>query len=120
MGNKHYSRCIDKRHTLRYYSIVTKVFEWNEEKNQKLIRERGISFEAIVSRVEEEDILAIISGKGRYKNQKQYIVAVSGYAYVVPFVEETGKIFLKTIIPSRRMTKQYLTGGISDEEISSG
>jgi hypothetical protein len=28
----------------------------------------------------------------------------------VPFVEDDGRIFLKTIIPSRKMTKQYLGG----------
>ena len=95
-------------------------FEWSEEKNQKLIHERGISFEAIVSRIEEGDILEMVPGKGKYKNQKQFMIAVSGYVYVVPFVEENEKIFLKTIIPSRKMTKRYLTGDVSDEEISSG
>jgi hypothetical protein len=38
-------------------------------------------------------------------------VDVSGYVYVVPFVEDGEKVFLKTIIPSRKMTKKHLLGG---------
>jgi predicted nucleic acid-binding protein len=32
---------------------------------------------------------------------------VDGYVYAVPFVESDTEIFLKTIIPSRKATKQY-------------
>lgn len=39
------------------------------------------------------------------------IVNVENYAYIVPFVEDDVKVFLKTIIPSRKMTKKYLTKG---------
>ncbi len=86
------------------------VFEWDKEKNQKLFRERKISFEAVISQIEEEGILDIIDGHGRYKHQKQYILAINNYVYIVPFVEEGEKIFLKTIIPSRKLTKRYLLG----------
>ena len=34
--------------------------------------------------------------------------------YLVPFVESEEEIFLKTIIPSRKATKQYI--GESDEQ----
>lgn len=87
-----------------------KSFEWNREKNLRLIHERGISFEAIVSHVEAGLIIALARGKGKFSHQKQFIVAVNGYVYVVPFVEDENKIFLKTIIPSRQMTKKYLSG----------
>jgi hypothetical protein len=36
------------------------------------------------------------------------IVGVEGYAYLVPFVEEEGYFFLKTIIPSRKATRDFL------------
>jgi hypothetical protein len=39
-----------------------------------------------------------------------FIVNVEGYACIVPFVESDKEIFLKTIIPSRKMTKLYLGG----------
>ena len=39
------------------------------------------------------------------------VVAADGYACLVPFVEEADYLFLKTIIPSRKATRDYLTGG---------
>jgi len=49
----------------------------------------------------------------RYPGQKISVVLVEGYAYLVPFVENDEEIFLKTIIPSRKATRQYVGG--SDE-----
>jgi hypothetical protein len=46
--------------------------------------------------------------KGRYPNQKISVVLIEGYAYLVPFVEDKDEICLKTIIPSRKATKQYI------------
>jgi uncharacterized DUF497 family protein len=90
---------------------VKKVFDWDNEKNKKLIRERKISFEAIVSLIESGNIIATVTGKGRYAHQKQFIVEMNKYIYVVPFVEDDQKIFLKTIIPSRKLTKKFLSRG---------
>ena len=36
------------------------------------------------------------------------VVEVGGYAYLVPFVEEDDHFFLKTIIPSRRATRDFI------------
>ena len=36
------------------------------------------------------------------------VLNIEGYAYLVPYVEEGGTRFLKTIIPSRKATKEYL------------
>ncbi|MFA6599544.1 MAG: toxin [Candidatus Omnitrophota bacterium] len=87
-----------------------KVFDWDNEKNKKLIRERQISFEAIVSLMEGGHLVATVSGKGKYAHQKQWIVEMNNYIYVVPFVEDEQKVFLKTIIPSRSLTKKFLSG----------
>ena len=89
-----------------------KYYEWNEEKNEKLKKERNISFEIIVSQIELGHLLDIVEqpNKEKYKNQKIYVVEYENYAYLIPFVEEADKIFLKTIIPSRRATKKYLEG----------
>lgn len=94
---------------------VNKAFQWDKEKNQKLIKGRRISFEAIVSHIEEGHVIAVAEGKGKFQHQKQYIVAVNNYIYIVPCVEDGEKIFLKTIIPSRKMTKRYLLKGGQDE-----
>ena len=49
----------------------------------------------------------------QYPGQKISVVLVESYVYLVPFVENDEEIFLKTIIPSRKATKQYI--GESDE-----
>ena len=38
------------------------------------------------------------------------------YVYLVPFVEDEQTVFLKTIIPSRKATKQYLEKEADDHE----
>ena len=85
-----------------------KYYEWNEEKNRKLKRERRISFEECLSAIESGRILDIIENKEKYPGQKVFILEIGNYAYLVPFVEDRKKIFLKTIIPSRKATKKYL------------
>jgi hypothetical protein len=37
-----------------------------------------------------------------------FVVAIDDYVYLVPYIENDGEIFLKTIVPSRKATKQYL------------
>lgn len=87
-----------------------KFFDWNEDKNKTLKQEREISFEEILTAIEEGQLLDILEHpeRKRYPNQKIFIVNVDNYAYLVPFVENKEKIFLKTIIPSRKATKKYL------------
>jgi hypothetical protein len=52
-----------------------------------------------------------VTGKGNYAHQKQFVVEMNRYVYIVPFVEDDERIFLKTIIPSRKLTKKLLSGG---------
>ncbi len=90
---------------------MSKAYDWDSKKNQKLTKERNISFAAIVSLIEREHIIALVTGKGKYAHQKQFIIEMNRYIYVVPFVEDDEKIYLKTIIPSRKLTKKFLSGG---------
>ncbi len=46
--------------------------------------------------------------KSKYHNQNIFIVNIDEYVFLVPFVEDDEVIFLKTIVPSRKMTKKYL------------
>ncbi len=87
-------------------------FDWNNEKNELLKRERNISFEEVILAIENERLLAIFAHPNlkKYPSQQIYVVEIDNYAYIVPFVETGETIFLKTIIPSRKMTKIYLTG----------
>jgi len=82
---------------------------WDEDKNVRLKRERGISFEEIVVCIENRQVLAIIQNPSRkYSGQEVFVIGLGGYIFYVPFVKYGGDIFLKTIIPSRKLTKKYL------------
>ncbi|MBI3103555.1 BrnT family toxin [Candidatus Daviesbacteria bacterium] len=87
-----------------------KYYDWDEEKNARLTEEREVSFEEVVDAIEDNRILDRIDhpNKKRYPNQKIMIIRINNYAFMAPFVEEKEKIFFKTIIPSREMTKKYL------------
>jgi len=87
-----------------------KVYVWNEEKNQRLKSERGVSFEEIIVHLAIGDLLDIVEHPHpeKYQGQHIFIVKMRDYAWLVPFVESEDKIFLKTIIPSRKATKKYL------------
>ncbi len=89
-----------------------KIFRWNAEKNEILARERGITFEEIVQRIESgaKVIEPDHPNKEKYPNQKILIIDVEGYAYIVPCVIDKNEYFLKTIIPSRKATKKYYGG----------
>ena len=92
-----------------------KTFAWNSEKNELLRAERGISFEEVVLNIQLGNEVDIFEhpNQERYPGQQISVVVIEGYAYLVPFFENEEEIFLKTIIPSRKATKQYLGG--SDE-----
>jgi len=92
--------------------MIMKIFRWNVEKNEILARERGITFEEIVQRIESgaKVIETDHPNKEKYPNQEILIIDVEGYAYLVPFVINKDEYFLKTIIPSRKATKKYFGG----------
>ena len=86
-----------------------KVFNWNHDKNQLLIRDRGISFERIVFEIGSGNELAIVEhpNQKKYRGQHISMVQVDDYVYAVPFVETEAEIFLKTIIPSRKARRTF-------------
>ena len=45
--------------------------------------------------------------QARYSDQMIYVIAMEDYVYLVPFIESEDEVFLKTVIPSRKATKQY-------------
>ena len=88
-------------------------YEWNPEKNEKLKRERSISFEQIVFHLSQGDIwkTADHPDQKNYPGQRIYFVIAEDYIYLVPFVVEDEYVFLKTIIPNRKATKDFRKGG---------
>ena len=93
-----------------------KPFRWSPEKNEQLKLDRGISFENMVVAVESGGLMDILAhpNLAKYPNQKMLVVASDGYAYLIPFVEEDDHFFLKTVIPSRKATRDYLNQGETD------
>lgn len=91
---------------------------WNPEKGAVLKRERGVSFEQVVVAVESGGLLDILAhpDPARFPNQRILIVNCDSCACLVPFVEEEEYCFLKTVIPSRKATRDYLTRGDDDAE----
>jgi uncharacterized DUF497 family protein len=87
-------------------------YKWDNRKNEKLKAERGIGFEQVVMHIERGDVLDLFAhpNQEKYPKQQIIVVAIDNYAYIVPFVESSKGKFLKTIIPSRKATQEYLGG----------
>lgn len=93
-----------------------KIIRWNLAKNKLLINQRGVSFEAVLAAIEKGNLLDdyIHPNQKQYPDQRLFIVRIQGYAFIVPYIETETEIFLKTIIPSRKTTKQYLKGNTNE------
>ena len=85
-------------------------FDWNDQKNEFLQSTRGVSFEEVVFHIQNGDVLDVIKhpNAARYPNQNIIVLNMEGYVYLVPYTKERGVRFLKTIIPSRKATEEYL------------
>ncbi|HYN07351.1 MAG TPA: hypothetical protein VES67_08180 [Vicinamibacterales bacterium] len=95
-----------------------KYFAWDEAKNDQLKADRGIGFEDIVFHIERGDLLDILDhpNRDRYAGQRIFVVRRDEYVYLVPFVEDDRFVVLKTIILSRKATKEYLGKESDDHE----
>ena len=84
-------------------------FKWDPEKNQLLKNERNVCFEDVVAAIHNNQLLDIIRhpNTDKYPHQYIYVLCLYGYVYAVPFVKDDNSIFLKTIIPSRKLHKRY-------------
>jgi uncharacterized DUF497 family protein len=82
---------------------------WNEDKNRWLLKNRGVSFEIVLEKIIEGEVIDNIPhpNKKKYPHQFIFIIKIDSYCYLVPYVTEGDDIFLKTMIPSRQMTKKY-------------
>lgn len=96
-----------------------KQYNWDEEKNMLLKKERGICFEDVLYYLENDMLLDRYDNPNqkKYPGQKLYVINIEGYAYIVPFVDSEEEIFLKTIIPSRKATKKYLRKEAGENEL---
>ena len=85
-------------------------FEWSTEKNRLLIKQRGISFEQVVVAIEQGGLVDVLEhpNQDSYPGQSIYAVDIDEYIHLVPYVQQAdGTRYLKTIIPSRKATRDY-------------
>jgi uncharacterized DUF497 family protein len=95
-----------------------KPFRWNPVKNEALRADRNVSFEQVVVAIETGGLLDILAhpNQEKYPRQRILVVAVDNYVCLVPFVEDEDCYFLKTVIPSRKATRDYLREGEADAQ----
>lgn len=94
----------------RIYIYIMKVFRWDNAKNESLKNNRGVCFEQVVILMERQNVLETVehSNQDKYPGQKIATVLIDNYAYLVPYLQRSDEIFLKTIIPSRKATNKYV------------
>ncbi len=87
-----------------------KLYNWNREKNEWLRENRGICFEDILFYIENDFLIDDVEhpNQEKYTGQRMMVFDIEEYIYLIPYVESEDEIFLKTIIPSRKATKDYL------------
>ena len=87
-------------------------YDWNPDKNEWLKKERRISFEEIVFHLSQGDVWKTSDHPNQkdYPGQQVYFIIVEGYIHMVPHVTNEETVFLKTIIPSRKATRDYNEG----------
>ena len=89
----------------------SKTIRYSLEKDEILKSGRDVSFEDVILALENGYLLDDIThpNKEKYPNQNIFIILIQikDYVYLVPYIEDDTSIFLKTIIPSRKMNKKY-------------
>lgn len=82
---------------------------FSQEKNIQLKDQRGVGFEDVLLAIEVGAVLDDLAhpNKDKYPGQSILIITVKNHVYIVPYVEDDKSIFLKTIIPSRKMNQRY-------------
>ncbi|HIP61299.1 MAG TPA: toxin [Sulfurovum sp.] len=85
------------------------MYKWNEDKNSTLKSQRGFSFDDVLHKMKEDGALDNYRhpNEEKYPNQYLYVIEPGGYVHYVPYVYDGDDIFLKNIIPSRKLHKKY-------------
>jgi len=85
------------------------MYKWNEDKNSILKSQRGFSFDDVLHQMKKDGVLDNYKHPNveKYPNQYIYVIALGGYVHYIPYVYDGDDIFLKNIIPSRKLHKKY-------------
>jgi uncharacterized DUF497 family protein len=81
-------------------------YNWNDEKNEWLLKNRGVSFEMLL---EYGVLLNVVQNNSmNHKDQLEFHYLYEGSVYRVPFVfESKDSVFLKTAHKSSKLNKIY-------------
>lgn len=98
-----------------YYNISVKpklLFDFSKEKDELLKETKGVSFEDIIQAIKLGHLIdnKTHPNQKKYPGQKLFVVKIGSYIYVAPYVIDHKRrvFFLKTVYPSRKLTKQYI------------
>jgi hypothetical protein len=85
-------------------------YDWDSQKNDFLKATRKISFEAVIVHLNRGDLWRVADhpDQNRFPGQQLFFVVIDDYIHIVPFEICEDVIWLVTIIPSRKATKEYL------------
>ena len=86
-------------------------FAWDSDKNQYLLETRGVCFEDVLVLIDAGFVLDVIRHPNpqRYPKQRIIVLRINEYVWLIPYVKRKGERLLKTMIPSRKATREYLT-----------
>ena len=84
-----------------------KEIRWSQLKSERLKKTRGVSFEEIIA-----SKLTDVRRHPHNENQKILVYQYKGYLWAVPYVIDGETLFLKTLYPSRKLTKLYKKGDL--------
>lgn len=86
-------------------------FDFSKEKSEILKEARGVGFEDIIQAIKAGSLIDDQKhpNKKKYPRQKLFVVELGDYIYSVPYVidEKKQTFFLKTLYPSRKLTRKY-------------
>ena len=77
----------------------------DENKNKKLLKERGVNFETVIDKTAKGEIALDFKhpNSDKYPNQRIMVVVINDYTYCVPYAQTKNEIFLKTVLSRQKI-----------------
>ena len=83
------------------------MIEWDKQKAEWLLSERGIDMEKIANAIKSGNYkTAVVPNQNDHPEQEMFLVEIDDYIHCVPFVKNREKIFIKTVFRSRKLQKR--------------
>lgn len=87
-------------------------YGFSKEKSAILREARGIGFEDIIQAIKSGNLIddRRNPNQKKYSGQRLFVVKIGNYIYGVPYIidNERQLFFLKTLYPSRKLTKEHI------------